>query len=115
MLCDKADCNFYDSNMEYNCAWGNDGSSSIMCMTHNYKKYSQRPLTSKSGYVKGVNYKQLYESEKHLRELAESRFRAGEKFAYKCRWCNAVSCRVSICEHEREYQQAIKDYEKAGK
>lgn len=78
MLCDKADCNYYDSSMEYNCAWGNDGSSSIMCMTHDYKRYCQRPLTSKSGYVSGVNYKQLYESEKHLRELSEARFRAGE-------------------------------------
>lgn len=79
MLCDKADCNYYDSSMEYNCAWGNDGSSSIMCMTHDYKRYCQRPLTSKSGYVSGVNYKQLYDSEKHLRELSEARFRAAEK------------------------------------
>lgn len=50
-----------------------------------------------------------------INELSEARFRAGEKFAYKCRWCNAVSCRVSICEHEREYQQSIKDYDNAVK
>lgn len=80
MLCDKADCNYYDSSMEYNCAWGNDGSSSIMCMTHDYKRYCQRPLTSKSGYVEGVNYKKLYEHEKNLHALAVARFRAGEAY-----------------------------------
>lgn len=54
--CDKANCNFYDFTMTHNCAWGNDGHSAVMCMTHNYKRYAQRPLTSKSGYPKINNY-----------------------------------------------------------
>lgn len=109
MLCDKADCNYYDSSMEYNCAWGNDGSSSIMCMTHDYKRYCQRPLTSKSGYVEGVNYKKLYEHEKNLHALAEARFRAGEITMESAR-IYGWGVKSTVAAYN-VWQQSIKNYE----